>query len=226
MVEVKYDKYLVEKIGRLDLRYYLIKVHNRYYVIDYFNPRDFRNFLPKKVYEWKIYDVTDNYQDYVSMPLVWRLPPYIEKFMIGMVFLYLFSGLILPKQIRLQILGYDPRILQNWNWVLFGILIGYLLLVLLLAVMRPNRKELGNYPTYLLRQIPKKNKKELRFIPLSIRWLFTMFILLSMFLFMGIVSRTYVGLFVFSIYGTYSSIVPQLANFPLSTGNSEYYILK
>lgn len=225
MVEIKYDKYRVEKISRLDLRYYLIRVHNRYYVIDYFNPRDFRNFLPRKVYEWKIYDVTDHYREYTSTPLLWHLPPYIDKLMIGMVFFYIFSGVLLPKQFRLQIMGYDPQILQNWNGTLLSILIGYFLLVLILAVMRPNRKKLENYPTYLLRHIPKKNKKETWPIPLFIRWLFVTFIVLSLFLIMGVVGRTYVGLFVFGIYGTYSYLIPQLANFPLSTGNSKYHII-
>lgn len=59
----KKDKYVARVVRRLDNRYYLIEVHNRLYVIDYFNPRDVRNYLwgffPKHFSSYNIYDVTD-----------------------------------------------------------------------------------------------------------------------------------------------------------------------
>ena len=64
----KKANYVARVVGRLDNRYYLIEVHNRFYVIDYFNPRDVRNYLwgffTKHFLSYNIYDVTDRSDRY------------------------------------------------------------------------------------------------------------------------------------------------------------------
>ena len=59
----KKANYVARVVGRLDNRYYLIEVHNRLYVIDYFNPKDILNDLWRfNTYnntEYLIYDVTE-----------------------------------------------------------------------------------------------------------------------------------------------------------------------
>ena len=70
MIEMKHDNYIVEEICRLNVRYYLIKVHNRCYVIDCSNPKNFRSYLLHELQKWKIYDVTDHYLEYTSTFLV------------------------------------------------------------------------------------------------------------------------------------------------------------
>ncbi|MBS7576315.1 MULTISPECIES: hypothetical protein [unclassified Enterococcus] len=64
MVEKKYDRYVIEKLNRINTRYFFAKIHERSYIIDYFNILDFRNYFPFRMFSsnrkksWKIYDVT------------------------------------------------------------------------------------------------------------------------------------------------------------------------
>ncbi len=39
------DKLLVEKADRIDIRYWLIEIQGKKFIIDYSNPRDLRNYF-------------------------------------------------------------------------------------------------------------------------------------------------------------------------------------
>ncbi|EGP5427586.1 hypothetical protein D3I38_12285, partial [Enterococcus faecium] len=59
------DKLLVEKADRIDIRYWLIEIQGKKFIIDYSNPSDLRNYFsglfPELNTEWKIYDIS-NYE--------------------------------------------------------------------------------------------------------------------------------------------------------------------
>lgn len=63
------DKLLVEKADRIDIRYWLIEIQGKKFIIDYSNPRDLRNYFsglfPELNTEWKIYDIS-NYEGKIS----------------------------------------------------------------------------------------------------------------------------------------------------------------
>lgn len=50
MLVQTYDKFLIETAQRIDIRYYLIKVNEKYYIIDYSNPRDIKSFFHRIQY--------------------------------------------------------------------------------------------------------------------------------------------------------------------------------
>lgn len=63
---VKKDKYLIEDIKRMNSRFFLIQLHHKYYIIDYYNFKSYRWFYPlsafynnKSLHTWDIYGIKD-----------------------------------------------------------------------------------------------------------------------------------------------------------------------
>lgn len=75
----KQQLYVARLVGWLNFRYYVIELHNRFYIIDYANPRDFRNyfpsFFPKHNRQYTIYDITATKDRYAIRPLPWWQTP-------------------------------------------------------------------------------------------------------------------------------------------------------
>lgn len=71
----KQQLYVAKLVGWLNFRYYVIELHNRFYIIDYANPRDIRNyfsgFFPKHNRQYTIYDITDSKDHYAIKSLPW-----------------------------------------------------------------------------------------------------------------------------------------------------------
>ncbi|EHQ8838778.1 hypothetical protein KI123_001356 [Enterococcus faecalis] len=70
MIE-KYNKYLIEDLRRINSRYYLIQIHGKSYIWDFYDLGDFRNYYPFEVFypkkdSWKLYDVTGEELKYKS----------------------------------------------------------------------------------------------------------------------------------------------------------------
>ncbi|HFU3705521.1 hypothetical protein ACS60C_11155 [Streptococcus suis] len=75
----KQQLYVAKLVGWLNFRYYVIELHNRFYIIDYANPRDIRNyfsgFFPKHNRQYTIYDITNSKDQYAIKPLPWWQTP-------------------------------------------------------------------------------------------------------------------------------------------------------
>lgn len=71
----KKQLYVAQLVGWLNFRYYVIELHNHFYIIDYANPRDIRNyfpgFFPKHNRQYTIYDITATKDHYAIKPLPW-----------------------------------------------------------------------------------------------------------------------------------------------------------
>ncbi|HFV2956970.1 TPA: hypothetical protein ACGPL9_001602 [Streptococcus agalactiae] len=54
----------VEKITKLNSRYYLVSICGRYYILDYANPKNYKDYLvglfPERLNSYDIFDVTDD----------------------------------------------------------------------------------------------------------------------------------------------------------------------
>ncbi|MGT2820239.1 hypothetical protein [Streptococcus intermedius] len=228
MIEMKHDNYIVEKICRLDVRYYLIKVHNRYYVIDYSNPRNFRNYLlyfyPKELQEWKIYDVTDHYLEYISTSFWRKVVSYSGRLLAILIVFYFFSGLVVPRKFKMQTWSYDSRILQNWMYILLSILVGFILVVLLMILNSSARIDLEKYPNFFMRVATINRKKELPFVLKIIYWLLGVVFLVGGSILLGILGQNYIGLFLFCFGVPYYCILSKFIQFQVGTGTSKYNI--
>lgn len=77
MVANRYDKYRIEDMKRINSRYYLVEIHGKSYIIDYFDSFDFKNYFPFRIFyqnsekSWKIYDVTGEEEKYKAKKIPW-----------------------------------------------------------------------------------------------------------------------------------------------------------
>lgn len=59
----------VELVAKLNFRYYLVSISGRYYIIDYANPSDIKDYFigifPERVEKYQIYDVTAAYKNFL-----------------------------------------------------------------------------------------------------------------------------------------------------------------
>jgi hypothetical protein len=158
----KDDKYVVIKdVKRINVRYYLIQIDNKSYIIDYANPKDLRTYFSwifiASNNQWKIYDVTGKERDYS----VKSSGPYQNRFLTVFVFLLMICYIInidsAPAHLNLRALTMDTRIVQYWPLsILFVFAIGFALFLILYRkqteVNRPKQSQIliRNY------RIPRK----------------------------------------------------------------------
>ena len=243
MVEKIYDKFLIETAQRIDIRYYLIKVHEKNYVIDYSNPRDIKSYFPglfkETTSQWKIYDVTDIKEDIKIKKSFFHRIQYNVQTKIAWVsiifILVLLNGMLFPEFMNFMYLTYTPQIFQHWKLVLFLIIMGYFLGVLLLICTKQSRLPLNEAESFILKQIKKekRNKKWyldwLDRLPNSIRWIISVFFVIPFFVALGIgrpQSSNYVQLLFLGVIPLYSLLFSSFINFKPIENEWKYQIIK
>lgn len=74
MVENK--PYEISRFWRVDSRFYMVEINKKFYLIDYSNPKDFRNYLvpffPETISSWTAYDVTQDKELFMESK-IWKL---------------------------------------------------------------------------------------------------------------------------------------------------------
>ncbi|HFI0037187.1 TPA: hypothetical protein ACGOWL_000311 [Streptococcus suis] len=97
----KQQLYVAKLVGWLNFRYYVIELHNRFYIIDYANPRDIRNyfsgFFPKYNRQYTIYDITNSKDQYAIKPLPWWQTPEHQFIELWSVIIWLVAAAILSS---------------------------------------------------------------------------------------------------------------------------------
>ena len=202
----KKDKYVDRVVGRLDNRYYLIEVHNRLYVIDYFNPKDIRNYLwgffPKHFLSYNIYDVTDRSDRYK----IKSNPKWLS------VLKSINASSFISLVVALWLLFFPPtfahndKIPQFWLPILVVFVVGLLLIITFL--------NLGLDKSIDLEQLDHKIispttviKSEKTYLPEKLAK-FIFFVLgLSACFIVGILTSNYFTLFFFTFVGGYALIL-------------------
>lgn len=226
-----YDKYVVDKVRRINIRYYLIKVHGKYYIIDYSNPKDIKSYFPglfpETLTEWKIYDVAIlknqknlnfSYEVNPKKSINWTIMAFL---------LYLLNVMFFPEKLNLSNLTYDPIILQRWPQTLGYILasVGIIFLIIFFQKLSIN---LTGEEKLTLKQAQvneTESKNWFSKLPLRLRWIISMIILIPIFTLVGIAASSYSQLFVFLVVPLYVLFFGKFITFIPGSNKSKYQII-
>lgn len=122
----KKQLYVAKLVGWLNFRYYVIELHKRFYIIDYANPRDIRNyfsgFFPKHNRQYTIYDITDSKEHYVIKSLPWWQTPehqFIELWSaVGLLVMAVITALLRIKWLN------SNDYLKSWKVIFLLFILG------------------------------------------------------------------------------------------------------
>ncbi|BDR59410.1 hypothetical protein [Xylocopilactobacillus apicola] len=179
MVKNTHSSFSVKEYERIDIRYRLIHVKDKDYILDYSNPRDLRNYFMGTFYyknslQWKAYDVTHCREqipvikDYYKIEQRARL---IEG-VIGI--LYMINIFCFPKSLNISYLTYDPRIRSNWKLIIMILLVISLVLIFILASLKQYQLPVAKDEYLILKQTNYKelNAKDAAESKFYIRWFY------------------------------------------------------
>lgn len=169
MVANSYDKYRIEDLRRINSRFYLVKIHGKTYVWDFYDLGDFRNYYPFEVFypskkSWKLYDVTGEENEYKSKPQVgYRVPRPLTLHLVALLFFVLSPAILYPY---------------------FSLLVGtFLAVVTFFYIKRTNKVDVVTKPCYTLR-IAREEKESLwerRIKPALVGSIFALLIIVGVF---------------------------------------------
>jgi len=200
--------YKIDSVEKINVRYYLIKIEDKSYIIDYANPKNIKNYFSvvflKNHSQWRIYDVTGKEQDVKAKPLPFYQTDTCWR-MIGCVYLaYLLHIIFLPK-LNIWSLTIDSGILYNWELILAGILCGAVAIFIVLYRQK-TKIQLPQQTSVLIR-------KHVPAVLVRILAGGAFFVYATVPLLLGIVTASYANLFLISIGVTYMLIFIKFIRF-------------
>jgi uncharacterized membrane protein (TIGR01218 family) len=133
-------EYKISDVKWINVRYYLIKIGDKSYILDFANPKDLRQYFfmyfPKCCSEFNIYDVSGDEKKYDAKPLPFfrsdasgPITSFIIKSYIVHIFLF-------PRFLNILYLTKDRRIVEHWGVTLFVIFFVIFVIFLLLYFSR------------------------------------------------------------------------------------------
>lgn len=141
-MKVSNRRYKVSLVGRVNNRYYLIRISNQEYIIDYSNPKDVRTYLfglfPKYNTEYPIYKVDNASIKTTTWRIMDQFQGSLLEYSIGIVLVFL---LILPKHINPLLIFNNSIIRESWYLWLSMIFCGAILLISFL-IFKSNTDEI------------------------------------------------------------------------------------
>ena len=157
MVEVKYNKYLIEDIKKINSRYYLLKINGKMWIIDYFDGFNLRNYFPFRVFfqnsskrEWVIYDVTGKENKYPARGLFT-----VEFSPSGLYLLLTF----LWYSVVTSALFSEGKVLSGLIVLVVVPLITYFIF---LYIKKWKQIDIVNQPSFILKAVNKKNTSSIK----------------------------------------------------------------
>jgi len=204
-------KYMIEEVKQINIRYYLIRIDGKSYVLDFSNPRDLRNYFavyfPNVNRQWSIYDVTGNEESYKAKKLrLYKQPEY--EWLGGLIFiLCLLSMTICPEFLNIRYLTQDEIIAEYWKLVLGIIFMGAVGIFMCLA---GKRTDVG---------LSEKTKNQclVREYSLPMKTRILSYIggplISGCGLFVGISASTYADVLLFAVFPLYSIIFMKFGTF-------------
>ena len=195
-MKVSNRRYKVSLVGRVNNRYYLIRISNQEYIIDYSNPKDVRTYLfglfPKYNTEYPIYKVDNASIKTTTWRIMDQFQGSLLEYSIGIVLVFL---LILPKHINPLLIFNNSIIRESWYLWLSMIFCGTILLISFLIF-----KSIVDFLSYFLG------------IPIC--------------LFMGVASSNFILLIVFGCLGFYQLLFARFFNLLFVVKRHKFYIVK
>ncbi len=219
-------RYNIDKINRIDSRYYLIRVNKNYYVIDYSNPRDFRNWFfvplfPERLRKFDAYDVTGDEKLYM-VKNVWRYQSIISKGIFIMYILILLDGFLMPSKLNIFDWTFNLSILYNPFYYLKMIIIGIFCMIFILNITALNSINLNKYKKYELTDIYVNDN--INFNCQRIKGLLSMFIIYPSLFIAAILGRNYALLIQFGFVSIYAMCFIKFIEFRPSMKKQKFYI--
>ncbi|EGP5266626.1 TPA: hypothetical protein ACHU7D_001362 [Enterococcus faecium] len=241
------DKLLVEKADRIDIRYWLIEIQGKKFIIDYSNPSDLRNYFsglfPELNTEWKIYDIS-NYEGKINTmksKLFKTNRKYTRKIYLLITLisiLYLLNIILFPKAVNIAYLTYDSRIKEYWKLVIL-LLVGILIFItLILNKLKQLQLPILEQNFLILKQ---SNVKEINYkkiseakwyvswlykLPLTIQWVVAIAVLIPAIFAIGIISSSYSQLLFFTVIPFYEIFLGKFLGFIPMDKKNKYEIIK
>ncbi|BDR59417.1 hypothetical protein [Xylocopilactobacillus apicola] len=243
MVKNTRSSFSVKEYERIDIRYRLIHVKGKDYILDYSNPRDLRNYFMGTFYyknslQWKAYDVTHCREQIPVIKDYYKIEQ-LARLIDGVVAIFYFTNILLfPKPLNISYLTYDPRIRRNWKLIIMILLVISLVLIFILASLKQYQLPVAKDNYLILKQTNYKelNDKDAAESKFYIRWFYKippflqrlisgLFLIIGPVL-VGINSSSYGSLFVFTICIYYIIFLGRFLFFIPAHKNKKYTILE
>lgn len=226
-MKVSNRRYKVSLVGRVNNRYYLIKISNQEYIIDYSNPKDVRTYLfglfPKYNTEYPIYKVDNASIKTTTWRIMDQFQGSLLEYSIGIVLVFL---LILPKHINPLLIFNNSIIRESWYLWLSMIFCGAILLISFL-IFKSNTDEIPILvdEKSILRRVEEPRKSFIKF-PQKIVDFLSCFLGIPICLFMGVASSNFILLIVFGCLGFYQLLFARFFNLLFVVKRHKFYIVK
>lgn len=209
----------VEKICRINIRYYLIRVDRKYYVIDYSSPKNFKNYFlalfPEELSSWDVYDVTETKDNYrVRNQKSFN----IDKIATTILLLYLFHVMFFPNKFNIGIITKDLFIFDH-PLLFIGISFLTTLVLIALLMFKTNQINFDGIEKYsLINNKPRKKN--------ILKGLLIMVIGYGGIWAMAFFGTNYANIFMFGISCVNYMIFIKFIEFQPSMNGRIYYIKK
>jgi hypothetical protein len=219
------NEYKIEDVKRINIRYYLIKIQGKSYIIDYANPKDIRNYFfelfPVMNNMWEIYDVTESESKYEAKNLHMYQTPKLQSGIRRTYLLYILHIVNFPKNFNIHYLTINPQILIYGQLIALGILLIAIGFGVVLYFQRTNIL-LPNNAKFLVRKRASLDSQSLKII--IMRYLVVSLCFIGL-LYLGILGSSYAQLIMFSVIPIYLLIFNKFLKV-LDIKTDKYHIIE
>lgn len=209
----KYDRYLIEDLRRINSRFYLIQIHGKSYIWDFYDLGDFRNYYPFEVFypkkkSWNLYDVTGEEYKYKTNPQIGRRVP--KPFTFWMESAIFFVAISMSINLLLPLL----------------IIVGMILFTIW-KIKKINQIDINLKPCYILKvdKIRTKNLWDRKIKPIFVGVIFSLIFFVAIF---SLIVVDFSGMYaIISIFGLGAIFLGTMWNYNyIPNINNKYKILE
>jgi len=204
----KYHEYKITDIKKINIRYYLIKIEDKSYIIDFANPRNIKTYFPLLFplsnHQWALYDVTNSKNKYQAKSLPLYQTSAYRLTLKKIVYVYLINIMLFPEALNVHFLTKNKRIGEHWLSSLLFILFGAFIIFGVLFFQQTNIS-LPQMQKLLMRKKGTPSKRILGYFILIVGILSCLLI--------GIGGSSYSQLFVFGVLPLYSLLFNRFEGF-------------
>lgn len=222
MVEDKV--YGITKSWRVDSRFYLVEINKRFYLIDYSDPKDFRNYLvpffPETISTWSAYDVTQD-KEVFTEGKIWTIFEKFKQMIFWFFIFFIINSLFFPKSLRLSQWTANIELAKHWIPIVFCVFGGIFIIILILRLLTNEVQGLQKYPTFRLQTTSTTARSKMNIV---LKGIMLSLVTYPTLLIIGIGGNNYIQLFLFGFIGTYCLIFVKFIEFQPIMGRKKMYL--